>query len=95
MFVTASGVIVDENLLLTKRELCEAMAVSQSTIQRLMLKGMPYTRYVNGIAFNAVEVREFLDEIHYPPYEIRMKLKRKANKNGEKTGKSRRKNPHN
>lgn len=88
LFVDASGVIVDENLLLTKRELCEAMAVSQSTIQRLMLKGLPYTRYINGVAFNAIEVREFLDAIHYPPYELRKKLKRKVKGHGKKTGKS-------
>jgi hypothetical protein len=95
-FVEASGVIVDgENTLLTKRELCEAMDVSQSTIQRLMLRGLPYIRYINGLAFNVDEVRLFLASINYPPYEIRQKLQRRVNKNGKTSGKFRRANKNN
>jgi excisionase family DNA binding protein len=47
--------------MLTKKELSEHFKVSESTINRLLNQGMPYTRIGNQVRFDLDEVKEWLE----------------------------------
>ena len=62
-FRTTDGDIVDgENDILSKYELMYVLNISRSTIQRYMKQGLPHVHFENGVGFNLLEVKEWLEK---------------------------------
>lgn len=62
---------VDESIILggkdiiSKEELRKQLKISMSTIQRMMLKGMPFTRFQNYVGFSTSAVDKWLHDNGY------------------------------
>ena len=87
LFEKQDGTFVrGENDIINKRELIELLGVSRATIQRMMKNGLPYTRFVNYVAFDYSEVKHWLEENNYAPPELMSKWNKQikeARNNGD------------
>ena len=69
--------VLGEDDIINKKELMDWLGLSRSTIQKMMQKGLPHTRFRNYVAYNKYEIETWLEKNNYGPPELMAKWNRK------------------
>lgn len=56
--------------IISKAELLKQLKISQSTLQRMMRRGLPFTRFQNYVGFSISDVDKWLHANHYSDVNI-------------------------
>ena len=64
----------------TKQETMEHYKISQSTLQRMMRKGLPFKMFRGSAVYDIHEVQEYLDSIGYITGELADEIENDINK---------------
>ena len=78
LFVKIDGeYVLGEDDIVSKKDVMQELNISQSTLQRYMRQGLPFTLFENKAGFFWIEVNRWLNENGHEHIRVAAELKRK------------------